>query len=194
MGWELGRDGPSGPEPLHVLVDEPFSQGHPQDLDVEAEGPVLDIKEVIFQPLLDRRILPQVVDLRPAGDPRLDFMAEHVFRDLLPEIQDKGRPFGTRSDQAHLAHENVDELGDLVDAEFSEELSEPCDARIIAFRHDRSRLFFSIADHGPELVDDEAAAVQPDALLVVEDRPLRSELNEKSEDQQQGGQQDEEQG
>src|SRR4051812_45680924 len=43
-------------------------QGQPHDLDVETKRPVLDVVEVEFDALLERRVAAPAVDLRPARD------------------------------------------------------------------------------------------------------------------------------
>src|SRR5918995_7019793 len=44
------------------------NQRKPHDLDVERDRPVLDVIQVVFDALLERRVAPPAVDLRPAGD------------------------------------------------------------------------------------------------------------------------------
>ena len=51
-----------------------------------AQRPVLDVLEVVLDALLERGVAAQAVDLRPAGDARLDHVAVHVVRDALPEL------------------------------------------------------------------------------------------------------------
>src|SRR5690349_12064140 len=107
---------------MRVAVDaEGVPEGLQQDLQIEAETPALDVVEVVFDPLLDRRVAPPAVDLRPAGDPRLDLVAEHVAGHTAPELLDEARTLGTRTDEAHLASEHVDELRQLVETGPSQE-------------------------------------------------------------------------
>src|SRR3982074_2386155 len=51
-----------------MLVKEPFQDGEPHDLQVEADRPVLDVVQVVLDALLDRRIAAPAVDLSPARD------------------------------------------------------------------------------------------------------------------------------
>src|SRR5688500_7560417 len=59
-GWELSISNPS--------LEEPADEREPHDLEVEGDGPVLDVIQVVLDPLLERRVAPPAVDLRPAGD------------------------------------------------------------------------------------------------------------------------------
>ena len=53
-----------------MLVEEAAEQREPHDLQVEAHRPVLDVVQVVLDPLLERRVAAPAVDLRPAGDAR----------------------------------------------------------------------------------------------------------------------------
>src|SRR5512139_4320140 len=98
-----------------VLLAEAAKHGEDEDLQVEEEGPVLDVVEVMLDALLDRRVAAPAVPLRPAGPAALHAVAPHVLRDALAELLDDGRPLGPRADEAHVADEDVDELGELVE-------------------------------------------------------------------------------
>ena len=82
-----------------------------------AKRPVLDVPGVVLE-ALGPRDLVAALDLRPAGDPRPDGQAPTILacvvRDLLHEV-------GSRPDDAHLAAEDVHELGQLVEARASQE-------------------------------------------------------------------------
>ena len=76
------------------------------------------MRDVVVVPLdaLGERSLPaQAVDLRPAGDPRLDAVAVVVADDVLVEQLDELRALGAGPDQAHLAAQDVQQLRQLVD-------------------------------------------------------------------------------
>src|SRR5437667_12538255 len=64
-----------------------------------------------------------IVDLRPAGDARLDQMAKVVKRDLLFVALDTFFPFRSRTDQAHVAFEHVPQLRELIEPQSSEPFS-----------------------------------------------------------------------
>src|SRR5688500_10748768 len=79
---------------VRVPLEEPLQNGEPHDLHVERHRPVLDVVEVVLDPLLDRGVAPPAIDLRPAGQARAHLVAEHVLRDTLLELVDEERPLG----------------------------------------------------------------------------------------------------
>src|SRR5438552_1838896 len=68
-----------------VPVEEHPEERHADDLEVEPEGPALDVLDVVFDAFLERGIAAQPVDLRPAGDAGLDLVPQHVAGHRLPE-------------------------------------------------------------------------------------------------------------
>src|SRR3546814_16537189 len=78
---------------------------------------ILGVIEIVFELLpriLDRGAI-RIIDLRPAGDPRLHHVALGIIRQPGFEILDELRPFGARADEAHLALEHAPRLRKLVD-------------------------------------------------------------------------------
>src|SRR4051812_41269174 len=74
--------GMCGSSPVLASVSEGVAmeaahQRQPHDLDVERDRPVLDVVEIVLDPLLERRVAAPAVDLGPAGDPGLDLVAQH---------------------------------------------------------------------------------------------------------------------
>src|SRR3546814_4994692 len=69
--------------------------------------------------ILDRGAI-RIIDLRPAGDPRLHHVALGIIRQPGFEILDELRPFGARADEAHLALEHAPRLRQLVDPELAD--------------------------------------------------------------------------
>src|SRR5689334_12256426 len=88
-----------------VLVEEALHERQPHDLQVEGDRPVLDVIEVVLDPLLDRGVAAPAVDLGPAGEAGLHLVAEHVLRHPLLELLDEERPLGARPDERHVAAE-----------------------------------------------------------------------------------------
>ena len=99
-------------EPGEVKTD---IDGAQDDLDVEPERPVLDVEVVEPGSLVDRGVAAQAVDLRPAGQ-----AAGHPVPGVRtrgrarPNSLDEVRPLGPRADQAHVAPQDVEQLGQLV--------------------------------------------------------------------------------
>src|SRR5918999_1003809 len=96
--------------------------GEQQDLQVEPERPVLDVVVVPLDPVRERRLAAQPVHLRPAGDTGLHAVAVLVTGHAPLEQLDELRPLGPRPDDAHLAPQDVEELGQLVDREPPDQL------------------------------------------------------------------------
>src|SRR5688572_14311875 len=65
-----------------VLLAEAAEQGEDEDLHGQEQRPVLDVVQVVFDPLLQRRVAAPAVHLRPAGNAALDAVPDHVLRDL----------------------------------------------------------------------------------------------------------------
>src|SRR5262249_61504519 len=57
---------------VRVATGHDVPQGESENAQVEPQRPVVDVIEVILYPLAEIAAPAQVVDLRPAGDPRLD--------------------------------------------------------------------------------------------------------------------------
>src|SRR3990170_3300148 len=123
-----GRAPPAGRPARHkmgVLPREGAHRGEPEDLQIEAERPALDVVEVVLDPPLERGVAAPAVDLGPPGDPGLHLVAQHVAGDLPAELLHEDRPLGARAHEAHLPAEHVEELGQLVQAEPAQEGSQP---------------------------------------------------------------------
>src|SRR5262245_52539719 len=90
-----------------VSVEEPFDDGEPHDLEVEAHRPVLDVIEVVLDALLERRVTTPAVDLGPPGQAGFHLVAQHVLRDAMLELLDEMRALGTGTDNRHVAAEHV---------------------------------------------------------------------------------------
>src|SRR6476660_8940250 len=54
--------------------------GQPHDLQIERQRPVLNVVEIELDALFERRVAPPAVDLGPARDAGLHFVAKHVLR------------------------------------------------------------------------------------------------------------------
>src|SRR3954453_13852387 len=100
------------------------SDGHDEYLEIEPQGPVLDVEVVELDPVRQRRLPAQPVHLGPAGDPRLHAVAVLVAVDAALEQLHELGPLGTRADDAHLAAQDVEELRQLVDRGASHQLAD----------------------------------------------------------------------
>src|SRR5262249_27662720 len=75
------------------------------------------------------------------------------------------RPLGPRSDKAHVAAKDVDQLRELIDSAAPDDISHAC-AAVITFRRPRwSARFFRVLPHRSKFKKHESFAVQPDSFL-----------------------------
>src|SRR5207247_1341511 len=83
-----------------------------EDLQIESEGPVVDVLHVGLDPVLELRRVP--VHLPEAG--HAGPHAEAPLADALVDARHVARRQGTRADQTHVALDDVHELRQLIDA------------------------------------------------------------------------------
>src|SRR5262245_18312420 len=110
---------------------EDANQRQPHDLDIESHRPVLDLIEIVLEPLLARRVAAPAVDLGPSVDACLDLVAQHVLRDAMLELFDEERPLRPRPDDRHVALQHVPELRPLVEVVTSQERADPGRAIVV---------------------------------------------------------------
>ncbi len=101
----------------------------------------------------------------------------------------------TRADEAHLAPEDVQSLGNLVEREPAQHAPDARDPGIVADLEERAAdlvrllqlalVLGGVGDHRPELQHPELALPEPDAPVAVEDRPRRRELDRERDEQPQ---------
>src|SRR4030095_4464746 len=109
----------------------PFPEEHHpyrfgEDQQVENQRVVLDIEKVELKlalRILDRGAV-RVTNLRPPSQARLDAVPHVVEAHLLAQLFDESRPFRSRTDEAHVAIKDVDQLRQLVDAKFAQDAAD----------------------------------------------------------------------
>jgi len=92
-----------------------------------------------------------LLDKAPGGHARLHCMAHSIERNFLCQLLLELRPFCPGANRAHFASEDIDELGKFVNMCLAENASDAGNPRVIFLSPD-SLSFFSIRDHGSELV------------------------------------------
>src|SRR5215475_134289 len=86
-----------------MFVEEAFDDREPDDFQVETDGPILDVVEVVLNPLVERRVAAPAVHLRPAGHAGFHLVAQHVLRNAVLELLDEMRPLRPRTDNRHVS-------------------------------------------------------------------------------------------
>src|SRR4051794_30217677 len=109
-------------------------------------------------------------------------------------VVDLGLDRRARADDRHLAAEDVDEVGDLVERGAAEEPTGSGDARVVAVDDFADADRVGALDHRPQLPHLELAAAEADAALAVDDGAAagqldrdRGEEEERREDRQGDG-------
>src|SRR4051812_23382818 len=99
------------------------------------------------------------------------------------ELIDEVRPLRPRTDERHVAFEDVPELRQLVEIEASQHPAERRAPWIVVARPDGAGLAFGVVVHRSKLVDRERLAVEAHALLMKEDGAFRRQSNERGDDE-----------
>src|SRR5437868_3639840 len=139
-----------------------------QDLDVGAEGPVVDVVVVEAGAVLDGGVAAEAVDLGPAGDADRDPVAEFVGRGRLGELLHEVGAFGAGADEAHVAPEDVPELGQFVEGGLAEDFSGGAEAQVVGDAPAGVRLLLADGFDGPQLEQRDPTAAQAHAVLPEE--------------------------
>src|SRR5882757_8362179 len=86
-----------------MLVEKSLHNRQPDDLHVEPYRPVLDVVEVVLDALVESSVAAPAVHLRPARQPGLHFVAQHVLGNPVLELLDEVRALWPRTDDRHVA-------------------------------------------------------------------------------------------
>src|SRR5579872_940705 len=100
-----------------------------------------------------------------------------VIRDLLPELFDKTWPFGPRPHETHIASDDIDELGEFIQAVLPKKAAYSGDAWIVLGRPLRAVRRFGIQPHRAEFHQIEAPVPVSDPSLMVEHRAFGIQPN-----------------
>jgi hypothetical protein len=127
------------------------------------------------QPFFKARVAAPSMDLRVTTQSRANGVAGFVVRMFLSEFACELGAFGSRSNEAHVAAQNVPELWEFIQTETAQIVTQFGASWIIGNRPDGSQMNFGILVHAPEFQDGESMTVQADASLAVEDRAAIAE-------------------
>ncbi len=150
-----------------------------EDVEVQHQRPVLDVVQVAIDAFADLGgiidFTAPAIDLRPAGDARLDLVAGEIsVDDLVPELVARMGVHGMRA-RAHereFAAQHVEELRQFVDGSLADEPSDPRDARIVLGNDLPGVRIGHLVIHRAELQHLDDLVVEAVAALAEDDRPL----------------------
>ncbi len=158
-------------------------------MEVEPDAPVFDVVDVVLDAGGEVGVAAEAVDLRPAGHAGFDEVAREVVRDLAGELVDVIGALGARADEAHVAAEDVPELGKLVDVPATKEGADAEKARVAAGGGVARRVGGGgVGSHAAKFVEREGAMAGADAGLAEEDGAAgRFAFDEGGGDENDGG-------
>src|SRR5262249_25582319 len=116
-------------------------------------------------------------DLGQSANPGSNCQAFLVTGKGLVQVGKELGPFRTRADQAHVAAQDIDELGQFIQMTEAQEPAQPRDARVSGKGPARAGRCFAIMDHGANLQDGEKSALAAYPSLLVKGRPRRGQLD-----------------
>ena len=154
-----------------LVGHEKCDDGEEDDPDVEPEGPVLDIPDVLLYAFLHLphlfRFTATATHLCPAGDAGEAEMPHHVLVDDLAILLGVCQHVRAWSYDAHVALEHVEELREFIDVGLSYEITEGEFTRVVL---GGLYLVGVLVDmHRPEFIASERFAIESRPLLLEED-------------------------
>src|SRR5262245_31066795 len=84
---------------------------------------------------------------------------------------------GTGSYQSHVALQYAKELRNFIDVRSTQELPDPCDTMVAAFRPNRPGVALSVVAHRSKLPEHEGLSILTHSFLTMKHRATRIELN-----------------
>src|SRR5262245_10684602 len=160
-----------------MLVNKSLPDRQPHDFQIEPNGPMLDVIEIALNPFFKRGVATPATDLRPPSNSGLHFMLEHIEGNLFSNFLDYPRPFRSRPNDAHLAHQDIPKLRQLIEAHSAQILPDWSHAGIILLSQQRM-IAGMIRAHRTKLEHHERLSIQPHSLLSKENRARRSQFNQ----------------
>ena len=177
---------------LRASADENDRDGAEEDLDIEPKRPVVDVLEVEAHPVGEFIDLIAAADLPQAGEAGLD--AEAAAMGEILEAPGLVHWQGPRADEAHGSLEDVEQLGQFVEAEPPQEAADRRDARIVGdLEHRATHLvhgrklvlaLLGVGDHRAEFIHGERSPVDAASFLAKQNRAGRVELHGQGAQQQ----------
>lgn len=128
------------------------------------------------------------VDLSPAGDAGTNVEHVELLRRVSivgPGMISQGRP---RPDQGHVALEDVDELGQLIDGSCPEDSPDLCDPLVPDLGIHTGPGMLGVLDHGAKLIDQKHLSVIADPLLLEQNGTAGVQVDGQSGEEHERGQ------
>lgn len=172
---------------LELLAEDDAAEGHPEDLDVEPPGAVLEVEEVVLETaehLFDGVGVTVVVG-GVGGDSRTDLVEIGVARVTLHDLVDEELALRTRTHECHVAAEDVPELRKFIEMVGADETADLCKTRVLVTSEKGRTAGLGVGAHRAELVDVERTAETAYALLAVDCRASVLDLDGKPDDKEQ---------
>ena len=139
-----------------------FPESHKHDLDVQPERPVVHVPDVIAEFVLPGDGVASV-DLRPTRQAGISIVAAHLFGRISFKVFHQQR---ARTNQAHLTAQDVEEFGQLVQAEGAQETPEAGQTLGVGEQVPGQ---VGCVCHGPEFIDKKRLSLVSRSLLAKQD-------------------------
>src|SRR5882672_9765408 len=156
-----------------TLAKQDDLRGLEKDDEVQEQRVILDVVKIeleLLHGVVDRRSVG-VADLGPTRYARFHRVPARVEGDLPAELAHERGALGARADEAHIAAQYIDELGQLIDAGHSQKPSHPCHTVVVFLGPSRHTVLLSLNVHAAELQNLENPTRLSHPLLTIEDRP-----------------------
>ena len=170
------------PSPHHserILPTESFIYRHQNNLEIQPEGPVLDIPQVVFNAFLHFFqgicFSAPAVGLGPACDAGFDLVAHHVAEDLFSVEFIVGYGVGSGSHNGHSPLQHINKLREFVQGGAPQECSQLCDPGVIFASLGNGITVFADT-HGAEFPDHDFFPIHAVTVLLEQDRSLGCQL------------------
>src|ERR1700757_2487465 len=153
--------------------------GLERDPEIQTEGSVLNIEEIVLELLASvfECVAVFVLNLSPTCNPWPHSVTDAVIGNFFAEPLNKFRALGAWTYKVHVSFEHAPELRNFVETGGAQELANPRDTRIIVGGPGGAGVGFGILAHGAKFVAVEDLPSPANALLAIKNRPGRTELN-----------------
>ena len=153
---------------LRALLHKQDLRSREHDLEVFEEAGLGDIHQIHQELVVGRRIV-LAIDLSIAGESTLSLEAEVPLRKFFFVLGGNLGALGAGAYDGHVAFQDVQELGELVDTDSTDEAADRGDSWIVlACGESGNTVFFGIHAHTAEFVDRKYLPVFGEAVLLVE--------------------------